>query len=225
MTGCVYLISQSNGTYVNISFLTMDIDCQEVFTSEGLMSDYIEIRDGSSQDSPLMGRLCGNGSNVPAFVQSTQNHLRFRLEKAAVRLIYNAIISSLPRFFSNFFGSGSGFQLEYNSTNVSQWTFRSGTCGGSFKTPQGIFTSPSYPDNYPDNADCIYTISQANDTAILLKILSMDFHSYNWNPDCQSNDYIEIRDGPSDDSPLLDKLCGSDIPAPIQTSNNQVWIK
>ena len=69
---CIYLISQPNGTYVNISFLTMDIDCQ------GTASDFIEMRDGSSQDSPLMGMFCGNGSNVPAFMQTTQNHLRIR---------------------------------------------------------------------------------------------------------------------------------------------------
>ena len=72
LADCVYLISQPNGTYVNISFLAMDIDCQ------GKQSDFIEMRDGSSQDSPLMGRFCGNGSNVPAFMQTTQNHLRIR---------------------------------------------------------------------------------------------------------------------------------------------------
>ena len=82
---CVYLISQPNGTYVNISFPTMDIDCQEVLTSEGLTSDFIEMRDGSSQDSPLMGMFCGNGSNVPDFMQTTQNHLRIRWEKEALQ--------------------------------------------------------------------------------------------------------------------------------------------
>ena len=75
---CVYLISQPNGTYVNISFVTMDIDCQEVLTSEGLKSDYIELRDGKTEESPLMGIFCGDGSNVPDFMQTTQNHLRLR---------------------------------------------------------------------------------------------------------------------------------------------------
>ena len=81
LADCVYLISQPNGTYVNISFITMDIDCQEVLTSEDLTSDYIDMRDGSSEESPLMGRFCGNGSNVPDFMQTTQNHLRLRWTK------------------------------------------------------------------------------------------------------------------------------------------------
>ena len=71
---CVYLISQPTGTYVNISFLTMDIDCQET-NSE---SDFLEIRDGESENSPVIRKLCGNGSNVPAFISTTQNHMRIR---------------------------------------------------------------------------------------------------------------------------------------------------
>ena len=72
MADCVYLISQPNGTYVNISFLSMDVDCR------GISSDFIELRDGNSGDSPLMERFCGNGSNVPDFIQTTQNNLRIR---------------------------------------------------------------------------------------------------------------------------------------------------
>ena len=75
LADCVYLISQPNGTYVNISFITMDIDCQGLTT---LTSDYIEMRDGKSEDSILIGRFCGSGSNVPDFLQTTQNHLRIR---------------------------------------------------------------------------------------------------------------------------------------------------
>ena len=78
LADCVYLISQPNGTYVKISFLSMDIDCQEVLTSGGLIADYVEVRDGSYEDSPLMARFCGNVSNVSDFMQTTQNHLRVR---------------------------------------------------------------------------------------------------------------------------------------------------
>ena len=71
---CIYLISQPNGTLVNISFITMDVNCQKTHSSY----DYIEMRDGNSENSPLMGIFCGDGGNVPAFMQTTQNHLRIR---------------------------------------------------------------------------------------------------------------------------------------------------
>ena len=75
MAECVYLITQPSGTYVNISFLSMDIDCQG---PTPLTSDYMELRDGNSEESPLMARLCGNGSNIPDIIQTTHNHLRLR---------------------------------------------------------------------------------------------------------------------------------------------------
>ena len=75
MAECVYLISQPNGTYVNISFLSLDINCQGLTP---LTSDYMELRDGNSEDSPLMARFCGDDSNVPDFMHTTQNYLRIK---------------------------------------------------------------------------------------------------------------------------------------------------
>ena len=121
------------------------------------------------------------------------------------------------RFFSNFFGSGLGFQLRYESSDGSNWSY--GACEGHVSTPQGIITSPLYPDNYPSNANCIYTITQPTGTVILLKFYAMDIH----NDYC--HDYLKINDGSSRDSPPIGKLCGSDIPAPIQSSQNALWIE
>ena len=73
LADCIYLISQPIGTYVNISFINMDVSCHVAGP------DYIEMRDGNSKDSPLMmGRFCGNGSNIGSSMQTTQNHLRIR---------------------------------------------------------------------------------------------------------------------------------------------------
>ena len=122
---------------------------------------------------------------------------------------------------SNHFENGPGFQLKYESSNVSQWGYHSGACGGKFTTPKGLLTSPSYPERYPDNADCVYSISQPAGTVILLNFLTMDVES---DSTCRW-DYLMVRDGPSEHSPLLEKLCGNEIPAPFQSSQNNVWIK
>ena len=97
---------------------------------------------------------------------------------------------------------------------------------GYFSTTGGVIKSPSYPGNYPDNADCIYTISQPTGTVILLKFLSMDI------PDCMtlhkteiSQDFLEIRDGSKADSPLLVKVCGNEIPVSVQSSLNLLWMR
>ena len=80
MADCVYLISQTSGIYIGASILDMDIACP----ATGSLTDSIEMRDGISELSPLMGIFCGNISKVPTFMKTTQNHLRIRLSKNKV---------------------------------------------------------------------------------------------------------------------------------------------
>ena len=100
-----------------------------------------------------------------------------------------------------------------------------GECGGTYTFPFGIITSPSYPNKYPENIDCIYTITQPNGIVIVLNFFYMDVVD-GWGDftNCE-NDYLEIRDGPSANSPILAKLCGTDLPASIQSNQNELWMK
>ena len=214
LADCVYLISQPNGTYINISFLTLEIDCQ------GSTSDFIEMRDGNKEESPLIGQFCRNSSDLPDFITTTHNYLRIRWgRKQSNHSIYFANFFIL-RFMSNYFESGLGFQMRYESANVTQRSYNSGSTLG-FTTQNGIITSPLYPSNYPDNTDRIYTISQSTGTVILLNFVFVDVENHS---SC-GYDYLEIRDGPSEASTILDTICGSQTPAPIQSSQNKLWMK
>ena len=117
--------------------------------------------------------------------------------------------------------SGLGFKLTYESSNTSYWSFSGGACGGNLTNPNGILTSPSYPYNYPNNQDCVYTITQSSDTFLNLKIFVFDLTS----KDCPDKDYLQIRDGISEDSPLIGQFCGTNIPKSIQTTQNDMWIR
>ena len=96
-----------------------------------------------------------------------------------------------------------------------------GESGSNFTTINGLLTSPSYPDNYPSDTDCSYTISQPTGTYLNLTFRMFDLDS------CFKtvHDYLEIRDGSSEASPLIGKFCGTDVPASIHTTQNQVWMK
>ena len=111
-----------------------------------------------------------------------------------------------------------------------------GTCGGNFTTPNGVLTSPLYPENYTNNADCIYTISQPSGSFINLTITALDvdiysdpffgYYSYYYNNDDTCNtDYLEIRDGNSQESPLIKYVCGDEIPDPIVSTQNNIWMR
>ena len=72
---CIHLISLPEKMLVNLSITFMEVDCQARYGSE---QDYIELRDGTSEDSPVMGRFCGTEMNIPKNLLTTQNHLRLR---------------------------------------------------------------------------------------------------------------------------------------------------
>ena len=119
--------------------------------------------------------------------------------------------------------NGSGFEFVYEAIDreAPLWTYRMGECGDNFTTVNGLFTSPSYPEEYPINTDCTYIISQPNDIYVNISVLEIDIeHSTycNW-------DYLEIRNGISEESPLLVKLCGKNIPASIQSTQKHVWMR
>ena len=135
------------------------------------------------------------------------------------------VISSLfDRFHSNYLENGHGFKLLYESTDVSNWSYRSGVCGGNLTTQNGFLASPGYPENYPNEADCIYTISQPPGTIIHLKFHSFKIEHSSECREC-SCDFLEIRDGGYDTRPVLGKLCGYEIPPYVQSTQNQVWLK
>ena len=113
-------------------------------------------------------------------------------------------------------------------------------CGGTFTTPNGLFTSPSYPHNYPTEADCNYIISQPPNMYISIKILLVDISDEKdsqtrWNDyrhykhvTCDMA-YLEVRDGPSNQSPLIDGYCANStvlsIPLYLQSTQNDVFIR
>ena len=87
-------------------------------------------------------------------------------------------------------------------------------------------TSPSFPDAYPFNADCVYLISQSRGYLISLRYLMFDTEEV-----CAENelgywgDYLEIRDGKSENSPIMAILCGAKTIAPMQSTKNSVWMR
>ena len=69
---CVYVISYPVGTYVEINVTSIEITCIDAGP------DYLELRDGASGNSPVIGIFCGDGDKIPASLETTQNQLRIR---------------------------------------------------------------------------------------------------------------------------------------------------
>ena len=119
------------------------------------------------------------------------------------------------RFFANYFESGSGFKIEYNAFEF--------TCGGNFSNDNGILASPLYPNPYP-TADCIYLISLSNGKLANISFLSMDIFCMDRAP---GSDFIEIRDGDSEESPIMGQFCGNipDVPNFFVSTKSRLRIR
>ena len=93
------------------------------------------------------------------------------------------------------------------------------TCGSvcrDYSSSNGLLTTPYYPSPYPSITDCIYTISQNNGTYINLTFLSYDVYK---------NDFLEIRDGISNESTLIGLFYGYDVPTSMKSTKHNMWLR
>ncbi|XP_053775345.1 enteropeptidase isoform X2 [Desmodus rotundus] len=80
-------------------------------------------------------------------------------------------------------------------------------CGGPFELwePNTTFTSMNFPDNYPNQAFCVWNLNARKGKNIQLHFQEFDLENI--------ADVVEIRDGEGDDSPLLAVYTG---PGPVK---------
>lgn len=81
----------------------------------------------------------------------------------------------------------------------------------------GIITSPNYPNNYPSNADCEWTITVTPHHAIIFTLDELDLEDFY---DCEM-DYVEAYEErfESNAEPLqLFKKCGT-----LEAEGNNTW--
>ena len=110
-------------------------------------------------------------------------------------------------------------ECENGSDESTGLCYAIGECGGNFSSQSGMITSPLFPNQYPSKADCVYTISRPSRSIINLSVTMIDTIG------CY--DSLEIRDGHSENSKLMDRFCGKNLHLPVQmqSTQNQVWIR
>ena len=83
------------------------------------------------------------------------------------------------------------------------------------------FNSPSHPGTYPASITCTYLFTAPRGHRIELTFST--FRLEGASPSC-SNDYILVRDGPSEKSALIKRLCATKNPGPIISSANSIYL-
>lgn len=156
--------------------------------------DFIEIRDGDSESADLLGKHCGN--IAPPTIISSGSVLYIK-------------------FTSDYARQGAGFSLRYE-------IFKTGSedCSKNFTSPNGTIESPGFPEKYPHNLDCTFTILAKPKMEIILQFLTFDLEH---DPlqvgegDCKY-DWLDIWDGIPHVGPLIGKYCGTKTPSELRSS-------
>ncbi|XP_054711887.1 tolloid-like protein 2 [Uloborus diversus] len=137
--------------------------------------DYLQVYLGSNGLAPSLGPFCGQISNRILKTNSSQ---------------------VLVVFHSDPVNEYKGFSLEY-------YAQVGGGCDKLFAEDSGELQTPSYPNNYPDNADCWMTI-----TVTPGKQISLTFDVVDLEFDEKCNlDYVNVFDGSTENSTLLARFC------------------
>ncbi|EDV46242.2 cubilin homolog [Drosophila erecta] len=134
------------GTVDNL--LEIQLENFDLEQSPNCSADYLEIRNGASTDSPLIGRFCGQ--DIPARIPGFSNEMRLILHTDS------AI-------------NGRGFRL--------RWRIFAFGCGGNLHSNTGVMASPRYPHPYPHMAHCEWRLSVHPGSAILIRIEDLQIES------------------------------------------------
>ncbi|XP_072296554.1 CUB domain-containing protein 2 [Eucyclogobius newberryi] len=148
--------------------------------------------------------------------------------------IYNGVSEDPGNLLGTYCGDASPPQFT-SSWNVMSITFhsdrhvahrgfsvgyRKDSCGGVLTGLSGIISSPGYPHEYSNNADCSWAIHVTNSSVVSLVFL--DFQLEN-NEGCNF-DFVALFDGPTVTHRHLGKYCGADQPPKTVTTSNQLLV-
>ncbi|KAG2458577.1 CUBN protein, partial [Polypterus senegalus] len=198
---CTYHVMVTSGFTVTVHF---DAPFQVIGSGSTCTSgDYIELRNGPDASSPPLGTNTGNGrycgSAPPATMHTSDNQL-------------------FIRFLSDSSAEGNGFKLTYEALSYA--------CGGRIyladSDPPGYITSPNYPDNYPQNIDCVWVVTVPSGEAVRL-----DFEGDFFIEPSSSClfDYLELRDGATSDAALIARLCGQERPSTHKSTGTTMYLR
>ncbi|KAF4532823.1 hypothetical protein B566_EDAN002674, partial [Ephemera danica] len=94
-------------------------------------------------------------------------------------------------------------------------------CGGELDMETGHLESPNYPEDYPASKECVWKLTVPQDYQVALKFQSFEIEKH----DNCVYDYLEVRDGHSENARSLGKFCGYKLPADIHSTGNKLLVK
>ncbi|KFQ62798.1 CUB domain-containing protein 2, partial [Pelecanus crispus] len=121
----------------------------------------------------------------------------------------------LVLFKADFNIGGRGFKAHFYSA---------GECQEVFTTIKGNFSSPRYPNFYPNNLKCQWSIQLPPGYRVKVFFLDMELEGRSSLTGGCDYDHLAAFDGGAENGSLLGQWCGRESPAPVTSRHNQLLL-
>ncbi|NXX00933.1 CDCP2 protein, partial [Larus smithsonianus] len=200
-TECTWLIVVAEGSSVLLSFSHFELEYHAACAY-----DYLQVYNGAARDrGNLLGTFCGH-SPPPPF--SSAWHV--------MAVVFRSDRHVAKRGFAAAYRKGSGEGWRWQSIHLSVLLHHphhpclsADACGGQLTGLSGEITSPRYPESYPNDAECRWSIGGTGSGGPLTLVFA-DFQ-VEGGEGC-GFDYVALFDGPTAAAPRLGRYCGSARP-------------
>uniref|UniRef100_A0A8D3BK25 CUB domain containing protein 2 n=1 Tax=Scophthalmus maximus TaxID=52904 RepID=A0A8D3BK25_SCOMX len=218
-TDCSWLIVVAEGSSVLLTFHYFELEYHA-----NCAYDYIKIYNGISEDAGnLLGTFCGDISppqftsswNVMSIIFHSDRHVAYRGFSVGYRK--GNLSPRLVQRDSDRLANGPKLDTAFSDQGTK---LNRDVCGGVLTGLSGVISSPGYPQEYSNNADCSWAIHVSNTSVVTLVFL--DFQLEN-NEGCNF-DFVALFDGPTVAHRHLGKYCGADRPPNAVTTSNQLLV-
>ncbi|XP_017464514.1 PREDICTED: cubilin homolog [Rhagoletis zephyria] len=187
---CAWIIRTDEALILNITLVRFDLEA-----SSDCNKDWLQLHDGRSLASRLIGRFCGSSLPLGGNIQTSQNALFFW-------------------FRSDNETNGAGFNITWRSSVY--------ICGGVVDLEgeaNGIIRSPGYPGKTPPNRDCEWQLKAPFGQRLLLRFFDINLGSARDN-NC-TRDTLKVYDSDL----LLRSVCEPSLIEPIHSSSNTIHLQ
>lgn len=208
---CTWTIQSTGNQSIRLNFSAVELEPDWL---KDCRFDSIKVYDGPAADKRLLGTLCD--SQTSSF-SSTRNELT---------VVFSSDGSTSHR----------GFKADYTFVAVPSLSeypvpvptedpkvSESSQCDSVFVEPKGEFFSPNYPEPYPSNAKCTWSIQSKGDHTIELLFPFILVEYRPWDANCRF-DAISVYDGPLADDRLLGRLCGNYTSIPMKSTKSEMTV-
>ncbi|XP_055699503.1 dorsal-ventral patterning protein tolloid isoform X2 [Phlebotomus papatasi] len=228
---CIWKITVPEDYQVALKFQSFEVENHDT-----CMYDFVEIRDGDSADSKLIGVFCGY--KVPPDIRASGNKLFVKfvsdgsVQKAGFSATYMKEIDECEvlehgcqhECINTLGGYECSCHIGYELRSDRKMC--ENACGGIIDSPNGTITSPSFPDVYPLSKDCVWEIIAPPQYRITLNFTHFDLEGNNFfQMECEYDSLIVYSKMSEDNLKRHGTYCGGRLPPMITSETNAIRIE